>query len=83
MHNLTQAHTMKNKEIKKAIRKYLDDNFLTMRDFCRQSHISQNTLYPLMSRDKSPSRLTALRLVRATKGKITLEDCGHGQESVE
>ena len=70
-------------KIRQAIRKYLDDNFLTVKDFCRQSKISHNTIYPLMLGTRKPGRLIALRLMRATKGKITLEDCGHGQETID
>lgn len=58
---------------------YLDDNLLDIAEFSRISKVPYKTIYPYIKGvKKGIQRKTACMVVKATKGKITLKELGHG-----
>lgn len=56
------------------LREYLKMSNLTQEEFCEHLNISRTTLYRLLNGEKEPSLSLAMKIVKATKNKVTFED---------
>jgi predicted transcriptional regulator len=65
------------KDAQNEFQKYLDDNELGLADFCRKVGLKYITIWRIMKRLSSHSRLTALKIEKGTNGFVTKEMFGH------
>lgn len=68
---------MENKKNKNPLLEFLDHSLLSLHRFSVISGISHNTLYPIYRGVRMPKRPLANRIVKASKGKLKLEDFGY------
>jgi predicted transcriptional regulator len=66
---------MKKEEKENPLQKYLDDKGLTMSDFSRVCKLSLSSIHAICHGRKM-FRSTAVKIVKATKKEVSLEDLG-------
>lgn len=74
--NISQDRLIKVKKETSPLNKYLDSKILTIMDFSKISKIHHNILYGIAKGTRTPRRTTAVRICKATKGELTLNDFG-------
>jgi len=69
---------MKEKKEKKnnPFRDFVDENYKNIYQFSLLSELSHTTVYRIYKGIALPKRAVAIRIVRATKGKVSLMDLG-------
>ena len=66
---------MKKEEKENPLQKYLDEKGLTMSDFSRMSKLSLSAVH-FICNGRKMFRSTAIKIVKATKKEVSLEDLG-------
>ena len=67
------------KEIMDKLRQFLDDEMMGMRTLSDLANVSKSALYTYMSGKRRPQRLTALKICKASNGKLTIADFGYSK----